>query len=276
MKQEYRKQIQKFIDLGLTEREAKVYITLLSKKGFTTLELQNSVDIPRTKIYEVIKRMLARGICTERGLGKVKYYEAVEPKIAFRRVYDEYEEECSEELKKRKALAESVTSIFTPLFEENKDNKYSMDFVEVFRDKEQIQNKYLNALKETKESLLTFNKGPYVCDNSGRLKAQEREESKVIKRGAICKNIFESVELQGQDWLMTYLKNQAELGQQARITESLPIKMVVFDDMRVLFPLLQKSGETNGISMIFIEHRELAIACRMLFNYIWENSKPVK
>jgi sugar-specific transcriptional regulator TrmB len=276
MKPEYRKQIQKFIELGLTEREAKVYITLLSKKGFTTLELQNSVEIPRTKVYEVIKRMLARGICTERGLGKVKYYEAVEPKIAFQRVFDEYKDECEEELKKRKALKESVTSIFSPLFNENKDNQYSLDFVEVFNDKEQIQNKYLQALKDTKLSLLTFNKGPYVCDNSNRLKAQAREESKVIKRGAICKNIFEAGELQGQDWLLKYVRNQSKLGQQARVTASLPIKMVVFDEMKVLFPLLRTSGETNSISMIFIEHRELAVACKMLFNFIWENSKPVK
>ncbi|MCX6160288.1 MAG: hypothetical protein NTV87_02980 [Ignavibacteriae bacterium] len=253
MKPEYRKQIQKFIELGLTEREAKVYITLLSKKGFTTLELQNSVEIPRTKVYEVIKRMLVRGICTERG-----------------------KDECEEELKKRKALKESVTSIFSPLFNENKDNQYSIDFVEVFNDKEQIQNKYLQALKDTKLSLLTFNKGPYVCDNSDRLKAQAREESKVIKRGALCKNIFEAGELQGQDWLLKYVRNQSKLGQQARVTASLPIKMVVFDEMKVLFPLLRTSGETNSISMIFIEHRELAVACKMLFSFIWENSEPVK
>ena len=66
MKTEYRKQLQKPIDLGLTERGAKVYVSLLSRKGFTTLELQNSVDIPRTKIYEVLQRMIERGICSER------------------------------------------------------------------------------------------------------------------------------------------------------------------------------------------------------------------
>ena len=276
MKAEYKKQIQKLITLGLTEREAKVYITLLSKKGFTTLELQNSVDIPRTKIYEVLQRMLARGICTERGVGKVKYYEAVEPKVAFSRILEEYEENCMSEMEKRKSVIESVTSILNPVFEMNKDIAYSFNFVEVFKDKEQIQKKYLQSVKDTKLSLYTFNKGPYVCDTSGRLKDQLQEEARLLKRKAICKNIYEEGELLSQDWLLQSVKSQTKLGQKARVVEKLPIKMMVFDEKKVFFPLLEASSESNNINMIFIEHRELAIACKMLFNFIWEQGKLIK
>jgi HTH-type transcriptional regulator, sugar sensing transcriptional regulator len=275
MKPEYSKHIQKLITLGLTEREAKVYITLLSKKGYTTLELQNSVDIPRTKIYEVLQRMLARGICTERGVGRVKYYEAVEPKIAFHRLYEEYKEVYENEIGKRKSVIKDLTGIFNPVFEQNKDLAYTLDFVEVFRDKEQIQRKYIQSVKDTKKSLLTFNKGPYVCDTSGRLKEQVNEETKLLKRGVLCRNIFENRELIQHEWLVKYVKSQAKLGQHSRATEILPIKMMVFDEQKVFFPLLQTSGETNTITMIFIEHRELAIACKMLFDFIWENGKPV-
>jgi HTH-type transcriptional regulator, sugar sensing transcriptional regulator len=275
MKPEHTKQIQKLITLGLTEREAKVYITLLSKKGFTTLELQNSVDIPRTKIYEVLQRMLARGICTERGIGRIKYYEAVEPKIAFHRLYDECKEFYDSDMVKRKSVIKDLTGFFNPVFEKNKDLAYTLDFVEVFRDKEQIQKKYIQSVKDTKKSLLTFNKGPYVCDTSGRLNEQVREETKLLKRGVLCKNIFEERELMQHDWLVKYVRSQAKFGQQSRATDSLPIKMMVFDEKKVFFPLLQTSGEMNTITMIFIEHRELAKACRMLFNFIWESGRPV-
>jgi sugar-specific transcriptional regulator TrmB len=276
MKTEIRKQIQKLITLGLTEREAKVYITLLTKKGFTTLELQNSVDIPRTKIYEVLQRMLVRGICTERGVGKVKYYEAVEPKVAFGRILDEHKEHCMSEMEKRKSVVESVTSILNPVFDMNKDITYSFDFVEVFKDKEQIQKKYVQMVKEAKHSLYTFNKGPYVCDTSGRLKEQLKEEAKLLKRKAICKNIYEEGELRSQDWLLKSVISQSKLGQQARVVENLPIKMMVFDEQKVFFPLLKPASEASNINMIFIEHKELAIACKMLFNFIWEQGKQVK
>ncbi len=276
MKAEYKKQLQKLLTLGLTEREAKVYLTLLSKKGFTTLELQNSVDIPRTKIYEVIQRMLARGICTERGVGKVKYYEAVEPKVAFGRIMDEYQENCMNEMEKRKSVVESVTSILNPVFEQNKDISYSIDFVEVFKDKEQIQKKYVQMVKEANSSLYTFNKGPYVCDTSGRLKEQLQEEARLLKRKAICKNIYEEGELNSQKWLLESVKKQSKLGQQARAVKNLPIKMMVFDQQKVFFPLLKSPSEANSINMVFIEHRELAIACTMLFDFIWAQGKPIK
>jgi predicted transcriptional regulator len=276
MKQEYKKQIQKFLALGLTEREAKVYITMLSKKGFTTLELQNAVDIPRTKIYEVLQKMISRGICTVRAIGKVKYYEAVEPKIAFKRVIDDYRSHCEAEFEKKKSSVESLIDIFTPVYAKGKDVMYPLDFVEIFKDKEQIQAKYIQAVNGCNIDLLTFNKGPYVCDTAGRLKEQEEAEANLIKRGVICRNIFEEEELKNYAWLMNYVKSQSDLYRKnARVINQLPIKMMVFDEQKVFFPLVQSTGGSNSITMIFIEHREFAGACKMLFQFLWDKAKPV-
>jgi HTH-type transcriptional regulator, sugar sensing transcriptional regulator len=271
-----KKQIHRLLNLGLSEREAKVYITLLRKKGFTTRELQTSVSIPRSKIYEVLSKMISRGICTERIIGKLKYYEAVEPKSAFNRVLEEYNDECREEYEKRKGIITKLTSFLNPIFEKNKDTVSPLDFVEVYRDSEQIQKKYVQAIKDTKFDFLTFNKGPYVCNTPKRLSEQEREETKLIKRKVICRNIYETHELESYEWLRKYIKLQASLGQQARVTKSLPIKMIVCDEKTVIFPLLQTIGESNNITMIFIEHHELAVACKMLFNILWDNAKDIK
>jgi len=80
------KYLRTFVDIGLTEREAKVYITLLGGRMFTAADLQKAVNIPRTKIYEVLNKMISRGICTEKKLGKNKMFEAVEPNLAMERV----------------------------------------------------------------------------------------------------------------------------------------------------------------------------------------------
>jgi HTH-type transcriptional regulator, sugar sensing transcriptional regulator len=276
MGQEGKKQIQKFIDLGLTEREAKVYIKLLTRKGFTTLELQDSVDIPRTKMYEVLQKMVARGIITQWGTGREKHYGAVEPKTAFNLVLSEFKDEYQMEMEKKASAFENLISAFTPIYEENKDIATPLDFVEVFRDKVQIQKKYVQAIKETKYDFLTFNKGPYVCDTSNRLSEQEKEEAKLIRRGVLCRNIYEEKELKEYVWLQKYLRHQIKLGQQARFIKTLPIKMVVCDEKTVIFPLLQTFGDSNSITMIFIKHHELALTCKMLFNWLWEKSTPFK
>jgi hypothetical protein len=200
----------------------------------------------------------------------------VEPKVAFSRILEEHKENCMLEMEKRKSCVESVTSILSPVFEMNKDITYSFDFVEVFKDKEQIQRKYIQMVKDAKHSLYTFNKGPYVCDTTGRLNEQLKEEAKLLKRKAICKNIYEDGELRSQDWLLKSVKSQSKLGQQARVVKNLPIKMMVFDEQKVFFPLLKPSSEASNINMIFIEHRELAIACKILFNFIWEQGKAIR
>jgi len=276
MTKEYKDQFQKFIDFGLTERETKVYMILLTKKSFTTSELQNSVDITRTKIYEILQKMVARGICTERIVGKLKYYEAVEPKLAFQRVFDKYRDECQSECDKRKKLKEELIKVLNPVFDKSKDVVSPLDFIEIMKDKDQIQKKYISCVKETKNNFLTFNKGPYVCDTPGRLTEQIREETKLLKRGVLCRDIFEKEELKEQDWLMNYIKTQSKFGQQSRITGKLPIKMMVFDEKKVILPLQQNAPDGNGITLLYIQHHGLALACKSLFDSVWEKSQEIK
>lgn len=273
---EIKKQFQKFIDFGLTERETKVYMMLLTKKCFTTSELQNSVDITRTKIYEILQKMVARGICTERSVGKIKYYEAVEPKLALQRVFDKYKEECQSEFEKRKHLKEVLIKALNPVFDKSKDVVSPLDFIEIMKDKNQIQKKYLMSVRETKNEMLTFNKGPYVCDTSKRLGEQIKEEKKLLKSGIVSRNLYEETELKNQTWLMNCLKILSGSGNQARITKNLPIKMMVFDERRVILPLQQNSPEGNGITMLYIEHHGLALACKSLFNSVWEKSDVLR
>ncbi|MFA5403736.1 MAG: helix-turn-helix domain-containing protein [Ignavibacteria bacterium] len=271
-----KKQFQKFIDFGLTERETKVYMVLLTKKCFTTSELQNSVDITRTKIYEILQKMEARGICTVRSVGKVKYFEAVEPKLALQRVFDKYREECQSEYQKRKNLKEELIKVLNPVFDISKDVVSPLNFIEIMNDKNQIQKKYLMSVRETKNEMLTFNKGPYVCDTSKRLSEQIKEEKRLLKKGAISRNIYEEGELKNQNWLLNCLKSLSKSGNQVRIVKTLPVKMMVFDENRVILPLQQNSSEGNGITLLYIEHHGLALACKSLFNNLWEKSGTIK
>jgi len=276
MKSSSTKITEKLMFLGLTEREAKLYLTLLSKKSFTAMELQSVANIPRTKIYEVFQKLLAKGLCTYRIIGKTKYYEANDPNLALQKLIEEEKIAFDERFEKIKSSTSEILKIVTPLYEKSKNESYPYDFVEIFRNKEQIQKKYLQAVNESKKALLTFNKGPYVCDTPGRLKEQEDAETQLIKRGIECRNIYERKELEQYEWLSKYVKRQSLLGQQARVTDELPIKMMVFDEKRVFFPLLHPGEDSNNsFTMIFIEHRELAIACKMLFDHIWNNSKEV-
>jgi HTH-type transcriptional regulator, sugar sensing transcriptional regulator len=275
MNPEYKKYTQKFLELGLTERETKVYITLLSKKTFTSSELQKSANIPRTKIYEVLLKMVERGICIERRIGKIKYYEAIEPKRALHKVLEDYKNNFQYELEKKKEITESLAGVFNPIYQRNKNFISPLEFVEVIKDKDLAQRKILDAFKSVKTELLSLIKGPYVCNTNSRVNQQVKEEKNLLKRGAVCKKIYESGELMEHTTLIEQFKPLARLGSQLRMIEHIPIKMVVFDERKVIFPLQDIIKNPDELTIILIEHKEMVSACRILFNFLWSNSKPL-
>ena len=207
------KYLQEFMEIGLTEREAKIYITLLSGRMFTASDLQKAVDIPRTKIYEVLNKMVGRNIVTEKKLGKNKMYEAIEPKLAMERIYETYRNE----LLQKKETIDNLTEVFTPIFESSKAIINPLDFIEVMEEKTQIHKRYIKSVSSTRIEMLTFNKGPYASDNDERLKEQEDEEAKFLKRGGSSKGIYQFREFEEIDWLYESVKKSVRDGEKARV-----------------------------------------------------------
>lgn len=265
---EYSKSLRNLLHIGLTEREAKVYLSLLTRRMLTALDLQEKVNIPRTKIYEVLQKMINRGICIERKVGRNKFFEAVEPKIAFERILETYQNE----LKRKEEIAHELTDVCTPLFNAGKDIMNSLDFIEILKDKNQIHKKYVNVVESTRSELLTFNKGPYACDNPQRLKEQQIAETKLLNRGGICHNIYESFELQNYRWLVEYIEEQQQAGQKAKLIEFLPIKMIISDSEKVMMTLEEPSGQ---FIMCSIKHGAFGNVCKILFNHFWKQGKDI-
>ncbi|RLI80632.1 hypothetical protein DRP05_00365 [Archaeoglobales archaeon] len=65
-------------DLGLSLYEAKAYVTLLALTEATAGEVSDSAKIPRTKIYDVLKRLEEKGFI-EVQPGNPMLFRAVEP-----------------------------------------------------------------------------------------------------------------------------------------------------------------------------------------------------
>jgi hypothetical protein len=119
----------------------------------------------------------------------------------------------------------------------------------------------------------------------------------LLKRGGSTKDIYELRELKEIDWLFESVKKSVGFGQKARVVEKLPIKMLVFDKEKVMFPLEQPIEESNELTMIYIEHKQLAEAwpieesdeltmiyiehkqlaeaCRILFDHMWEQGRDL-
>jgi sugar-specific transcriptional regulator TrmB len=75
--------------LGLTENEAKAYVGLVSLREATAREIHELTNVPRAKIYEILKVLAKKGFLEVRQ-GSPTYFRAVDPKQVIAKMKNEF------------------------------------------------------------------------------------------------------------------------------------------------------------------------------------------
>lgn len=75
--------------IGFTEYEAKVYVALLQESPSTGYQLSKLSGVPRSMVYETLKRLHARGAALETVKGRSTLYRPLPPEV----LLDRYERE---------------------------------------------------------------------------------------------------------------------------------------------------------------------------------------
>ncbi len=89
--------------IGLTKGEIKVYIALLELGSSTTGKITKKSGVSGSKVYEVLDRLIKKGLASFIIKNKVKRFEATRPE----RILD-YLEEKEKQLKKEKLLIQKI------------------------------------------------------------------------------------------------------------------------------------------------------------------------
>ena len=71
--------IDEFMELGFSEYEAKIYLALLRESPATAYEAGRSSGVPTSKVYEVLNRLVEKGVLLVVDEGKTKKYVPIEP-----------------------------------------------------------------------------------------------------------------------------------------------------------------------------------------------------
>ena len=94
-------------ELGLTENEAKVYLFLLENGPSNITEITNKTPIHRINVYDILKRLLEKGLVSFTIEGKKKFYSATDPDY-FLKILEEKEnlfKKILPDLERKKKLA---------------------------------------------------------------------------------------------------------------------------------------------------------------------------
>jgi len=252
---------------GLQEYEAKVYFALLKMGSLNATEISKSSKVPRTKIYYVLENLVKNGFCI-RIPGNFKKYKALNPQVAFSNIVYEIEE-------KRENITHLVESLET-FYETEKRASDSLDnYIEILTNNHQIQERYASLVRNTKYEYIGFVKPPYAHErNKQNLNTQEEFEFEILRKGAIAKVLYEYPVEEDMEFRIEHIEKCVKAGEKARIIEKYPIKMYVFDRTYVLMGLDNSKFSNSPFTMILINHPDLAMACKMLFDHLWEKAMP--
>jgi HTH-type transcriptional regulator, sugar sensing transcriptional regulator len=75
----------RLLKIGLTEYEAKVYLALLREHPATGYQLSKESGVPRSMVYEALKRLHGRGAALETVEGRTTLYRPLPPQILLER-----------------------------------------------------------------------------------------------------------------------------------------------------------------------------------------------
>jgi len=136
----------KFLEeLGLTPKEIDVYMSLLSLDSATIFEIKNKAKVSRMSIYEILQKLLDKGLISFTIKDGKKQYQAASP------------ERLREYLKEKEATLETVIPTLMAKYKESKDKTT----VEVFVGKE--------GMKTVTNDILKVGKPIFVLDGGGKI-----------------------------------------------------------------------------------------------------------
>ncbi len=100
--------INDLIEFGLSEYEAKVYLTLTTRGPLTASEISKLTKIPYSKIYETIKKLKLRTIIEVSSENNHKKFKVLEPMHLMKRIIKEKEDYLNNLKNKTKKILEQI------------------------------------------------------------------------------------------------------------------------------------------------------------------------
>lgn len=261
--------IEKLIEIGLNTYEAKTYNTLLNHELLTATEVSQFAGIPQGRIYSILKSLELKGFCNIFS-GSVKKFEAVHPKIAFQSLI----------LAQEKALKniEVLSQNLQETFENRKTETTPLDYIQILTSKQSQVNKFDDLIKLSEKTLYSFNKAPYATGFLRQMdeiiKASEPLR-KTIKKGTSVRALFEAEKVDIQEFARM-VKYYESIGEEVRISEALPLKMLLSDNKKAMVSMRSQDGEKFKLTSMIVEHSDLTNALIELFELHWKKGITIE
>ena len=251
------------IDLGMSDREARVYFAMLKKHKATASELQKMSGVPQNKIYDTLNNLTRNGHFLEKQEGRLRIFEIRDPKESLAFAFEEF--------KKRFDNAEQQKQKIEELYESSAPFIEPLEYIEVLHGNDNIHRKFVYLLRSCAKEFLGFARAPYSSHTEEMVAEQIRENIAFLNRGGKMRTVYELNE-KSPDWLMNHIEKVAKAGEDFRISENLPLKMIIFDRETLLLADEGGLASEGELTISTIKQKVTVNGYVALFEFFWNQS----
>ena len=247
--------------LGLTGYEAAAYAALTRRGRATGAELARLAGLPRQRIYDVLDGLVARGFATVEP-GRPARYTAIAPQQALDTLLDEHR--ASFEVLQQRAV--EAVALLTPAFREGRDANDPLGFIEILHGGA-IGPRFEELQASAQREVLVFTKPPYAVEP-----AENAEGLALLRRGVVARSVYER-SVYEDEAVVAAVRTFVAAGEQARVVDRLPLKLVLIDGRVALFAMDPVAGATE-LTVMVVEHPAFAALLELAFEHAWSAGEP--
>ena len=242
-------------EVGLTEYEQEAYIGLLRCGDLTGPELSSKTEIPKTRVYDVLRSLEDRGLVSQIQQSPMKF--------APNDLEDSLGSEFTKKINKLDFLREQTIEELSDLGSEEKEE--ASDSVDVFKGEDQMFQQIAQRIQGCEKELKILGVG------RSPPKPAEIEVRKLVKRGVDVKFIL-TTEMSEVE--MT-LSQASEIGVDVRRKNlDSDFALMLIDETQFMISVLDPENQEDRIS-IFFENNALSGLMSQYFDELWQNAASV-
>lgn len=254
---------ERLVDLGLTTYEAKAYLALLRRDSSTPADVARLAHVPRQRIYDVLATLVQKGLVSQRP-GPPAKYAAASPDFAIERLLLRRREELADLERNSREMIEALT----PAFAEGQKERDPLEYIEVLRNREAINERFGELQDAIQREILVFTKPPYATP------PQENPEGLAVTTSHTTRSVYEFSALDDPDF-SAGVRRFIAAGEEARFVKKLPLKLVIIDETIVLFGMEDPVAGSTDLTLAVVEHPALAQLLKIAFNAVWEQGVTI-
>ena len=252
------------VELGLTGYEASAYVALTRRGQASGAEVARLADLPRQRIYDVLDALVARGLASVTP-GRPARYTAAPPDEALGKLMERRRAELAQ---LERDVTDTVARL-TPAYHDGRAATDPLNFIEVLREPAAIARRFAELEASVEREILVFTKPTYALDP-----AENVEGLKLLERKIEARSVYER-SLYDHPAHVAAIREFVAAGEQARVVDELPLKLVVFDERVAMFELRDPVAGEPELTIMIVEHPALGRLLKLAFERVWEAAAPL-